>query len=185
MRFDYLHAAKPKLLQRISEVRVPERFHMALLVLIGSAAVLGGACAIDAYRLREALRLQSAYQHRYDRAELALKRSKVYYDRVRALLAVDAKVHEIASSGDSDALMLAEIANRLPEHAWLTGIARDPGGFSLAGHARDLAVVGQVMRGLMRAKHVANPLLVSTALVKDRDPHSTVTYEIHVERPSR
>lgn len=185
MRFDYLHAEKPKIVQRLAQTRIPERFHTALLALAGAAAVVAGACAIDACRLAEALHMQAAYQERYDRAQLALTRSKVYYERVRALVAADLKMREIASSGDTDALMLAEIANRLPEHAWLTGIRHDSSGLSLVGRARDFSAVGQVMRGLMRSRHVANPLLIGTAIERERDPKSIVTYEIHVEPSAR
>lgn len=175
-----MHGARPVFLERVRDVRIPERLQSAVLALAGSAAVVAGACAIDAYRLHEALHVETLYRQQYDRAALLLERSNVYYDRVRSLAALDRSVHTIAQSGDTDAVMLAEIANRLPAHAWLTAISRDATGFSLNGRARDLTAVSDVLNGLMRAKHIANPVLTSTARDAMHDGRSAMTYEIHV-----
>ncbi len=182
MRFDYLHSPKPLLVARILEMRVPERFHNALFALAGALAVIAGAWGIDAYRLREALRIQAVYQQRFDRADWALKQTNVYYNRVKAIADLDRRVHDIAASGDADARMLAEIANRLPQHAWLTGISQSADGLALDGRAKDLSVVSRVMRGLMQIKDLRSPVLVSAAADNEHDRYSAMKYEIHVDR---
>lgn len=181
MRFDYLHSARPLLLQRVLETRVPDRFHSALFALAGAVAVIAGAWVIDVYRLREALRVESVYQQRYEVAQSALKEANVYYDRVRALVELDRSVRHIAASGDADARTLAEIANQLPAHAWLTGISHDETGLALEGRAKDLSVLSGVMQGLMHAKDLRTPTLVSAALDKERGKATAMKYEIHVE----
>jgi hypothetical protein len=185
VRFDYLHSARPLLLLRLLECRVPERFHSALFALAGAVAVIGGAWAIESYRLAQALQMQALYQARYDGSERRLKAANVYYDRVRRLLDLDRRVRTIAVSGDTDARTLAEIANELPEHAWLTGISRDESGLALQGRARDLAAVSAVLRGLMRAKHLQNPTLESAALEQDPAYGNPMKYEIHVNGVAR
>jgi Tfp pilus assembly protein PilN len=169
------------MVQRILEVRVPERLHNALVALAGSVAVIAGAWGIDVYRLHEAVKMEAVYQQRYDEADRAVKRTDVYYDRVKALVALDRRVHEIAASGDADARTLAEIANRLPEHAWLTGISHDAGGLALDGRAKDLAVVSGVIHGLMRAKQLHNPMLVSAAADAAYGRDAGMKYEIHID----
>lgn len=180
MQFDYLHSARPLLLRRIVETRIPERFQTALLALIGSAAVIAGAWGIDAFRLREALRIEAVYQQRHDETARALHRTNVYYGRVKALVDLDRRVRTIAASGDTNAGTLAEIANVLPEHAWLTGISRDDTGLSLEGRAKDLAVLSAVMSGLMHAKHLGSPALVSAVLDRELGQETAMRYEIRI-----
>jgi hypothetical protein len=181
VRFDYLHSARPVIIQRLLEIRVPERFHGALFAVGAAIAVIGGAWGIQAYRLREALKVQAAYQQRYDETLARLKQTNVYYDRVRAIVALDRQVRQIALSGDTDARTLAEIANRLPQHAWLTGISHDGSGIALQGHAKDLSVLSGVMRGLMRAKQLRNPTLVTASSEKEQGQDAGLKYEVHVD----
>jgi Tfp pilus assembly protein PilN len=126
------------------------------------------------------LRIEAVYQERFDETDRALKRTNVYYDRVKALVDLDRRVHDIAASGDADARTLAEIANRLPQHAWLTGISHDAGGLALDGRAKDLGVVSGVMQGLMRAKHLHSPTLISATADKEHGHYAGMKYEIHV-----
>lgn len=182
MRFDYLHGARPLLVQRVLEMRVPGRYHTALLALAGSVAVIAGAWGIDAFRLREAVRVEAVYQQRHDETARALKRTNVYYDRVQALVDLDWRVRTIAASGDADARTLTEIANRLPAHAWLTAISHDASGLALDGRAKDLGVLSRVMQSLMHAGSLHSPTLVSAALEKERGEDPAMKYEIHVDR---
>lgn len=185
MRFDYLHSARPLIIQRMLEIRIPERFHSALFALFGSIALIGGACGIDAYRLGHALHVQAVYRQRYEQTASALQRTNVYYEHVRELVALDRRVRRIALSGDMDARTLAEIANELPPHAWLTGISHDPTGLSLNGRAKNLAVLSSVMQGLMRAKHLRRPRLVNALLDTPRGRGRSMRYEIHVDGVAR
>lgn len=181
MRFDYLHPARPPTLTRVLDMRVPQRFHVALVAAGAAAAIVAGACSIEAYRLREAREMQAAYQQRYDAVNAQLRRSKLYGDRVRAIAALDRRVRRISASGYADARMLAEIANRLPQHAWLTAIAHDASGLALQGQAKDLAVLSGVMRGLMAVNDVRTPSLLRASEEQLGNRADGLTYEIHVD----
>lgn len=181
MRFDYLHSARPLFLQRLLELRIPERFHNALYALAGTVVIIAGAWAIEAYRLREALEVQAFYQQRFDETQVQLKSADLYYDRVRATVALDKRVRRIALSGDADARTLAEIANELPQHAWLTGITHDGTGLALQGHAKDLSVLSAVIKGLMRAKTLRSPALVNATADKEQGQDPGMKYEIHLD----
>lgn len=185
MRFDYLHSARPLFLQRILELRIPERFHTPLFALLGSVVIVAGAWGIESVRLREALKVQSVYELQYDGAQRRLKDSNLYYERVEKLVDLDRHVRRIAISGDTDARVLAEIANQLPQHAWLTGISHDTTGLALAGRAKDLQVLSAVMRGLMHAKDLRSPMLESAQFDKEPGSDGAMKYSIHVDGVAR
>lgn len=181
MRFDYLHSARPMLVTRIFELRIPPRFHNVLFALAGAIIIVAGASGIEAYRLREALKVEAVYQQRSDQAREQLRAANVYSGRVQGLISLDRRVRRIAASGDEDARTLAEIANRLPAHAWLTSISRDETGLALQGHAKNLEILGNVIRRLMHAKHLHHPTLVNALADKDEGRDTGMKYEIHVD----
>jgi Tfp pilus assembly protein PilN len=185
MRFDYLHSARPLFVTRLLETRIPERLQSAVFALTGAVCIVGGAWAIDAYRLTQALRIEAVYQQRFEVTQAQLRRTNVYYDRVRTLVDLDKQVRHIAESGDADARMLAEIANDLPEHAWLTGISHDDTGLALEGRAKNLQVVSNVLSGLMHARHLHSPQLVSAAEEEAHGQDRGMKYEIHVDGAAR
>ncbi len=185
MRFDYLHAARPVFLSRLLEAHIPERFHAALFALAGAMTIVCGAWSIEACRLREAAAVQAVYELRYDRAQTALAAQNVYYERVRAAANLDRGIRRIAASGDADARMLAEIANDLPAHAWLTGISHQDDGLALSGQAKDLIVLGAVMHRLMHAKNVHSPRLVNATLDKPAAGLASINYLIHLDEAAR
>ena len=181
MRFDYLHSGRPLHLQRLFEFRRPERLQTPVFALLGSVAVVAGAWGIESYRLREALVVQTVYQEHYDVAQANVKETKSYYDRVQKLVRLDRRVRSIAASGDADARTLAAIANELPQHAWLTAISHDATGLALEGRAKDLDVVSRVLRGLMRAGGVRNPILESAQFDKEPSGQGLMKYAIHLD----
>lgn len=181
MRFDYLHSPRPLVLIRLFEIRIPERFQGALFALMGAAAVIAGSWCIEAYRLREALKIEAVYSERHVRAVRAVQGTRLYYDRVRAQVDLDRFVRRIAASGDADARTLAEVANKLPRHAWLTGISHDGTGLALEGRAENFAVLGGVLQGLMHARHLQSPTLVTAAAEEEQGQDAGVKYRIHVD----
>lgn len=179
--FDFLRSARPDWLQRVLEIRVPQRLHSALIGLLASLTVIGGAWAIEQHRLAGARAIEAEYRVRFEVSERVLLTTKVFYDQVQALIALDRRVRGIVASGDADARRIAEIANNLPDHAWLTSISRDPSGISLEGRAENLGVLSGVMRGLMRARNLHNPTLTSAQLISDRSSENLIKYAMHIE----
>jgi Fimbrial assembly protein (PilN) len=179
--FDFSHSARPEALRRIVEFRVPQHYYAVLLAIAGAIVTIGGAWLIESYRLHQTRDLQAVYQQRYDESVRALKRANVYESRVKRLVALAAKIRSIRSSGYADARRLAEIADNLPPHAWLTSIAYDGDAVSLEGRTKDLAVLSSVIRGLSRAPHLQHPLLSSAAVVSDPGQKHTIRYVLRVE----
>lgn len=181
MRFDYLHSQRSLYVARILEFRIPDRLLGGFFALVAAVAVVGGSWGIQAYRLREALQLENVYNARHMQAARELQRMNVYYDRVRALAELDGAIRRIAASGDADARTLAQVANHMPRHAWLTGISHDGTGLALEGHAKDLEVLSSVLQGLMHVRDLNEPTLVTAAAEREEDRAAGVKYRIHVD----
>lgn len=174
--FDYLHGPRTHMLQKLFELRVPERLHIPLLALCASLAATGGGWSIEAYRLSCAL----AAEHRYETALLEstreVARADVYARRVSDLVEVDRRVRGIVRSGPAHAAQLAEIGNALPSHAWLTSVDRDTTGITLQGQTRDLTTLAAVLESLSHLRGARVPMLVDAAASSHR-----ITYEIRLE----
>lgn len=181
MRFDYLHSPRSLYVARVLEFRIPERLLGGFFALVGALAVLAGAWGIQAYRLREALQLESVYSERHMQAARELQRTSVYYDRVRALVDLDRSVRRIAASGDADARTLAQVANHMPRHSWLTGISHDGTGLALEGHAKNFDVLSGVLQGLMHVRDLNEPTLVTASAEREEDQAAGLKYRIHVD----
>jgi Fimbrial assembly protein (PilN) len=179
--FDFSRSAPPEFLRRVLEFRIPDRYHAALMALTGVALTIAGAWSIESHRLHQTLRLQAFYQRRYDSSVHALARANVFEARVKRLSVLAARVRTIRASGYADARRLAEIANNLPRHAWLTSIAYDGDAVSLEGRARDLGVLSDVIRGLTRAPHLHEPVLSSATVVSDKPEKGTIKYVLRVQ----
>ncbi len=181
MSFDYLRSARADWIRRVMDLRVPPRLHAALLALATAAALAGSVWVVEGCRLAGARRMEAAYSVRFTESERAVRRSNVYYARVNALVALDARVQNIVDSGNRDARRLAEIANNLPPHAWLASIARDDRGVTLEGRARDLRVLGGVLSAFARGRRVRNASLVNAHEVLDRGGAPVVNYTVHAD----
>jgi Tfp pilus assembly protein PilN len=179
--FDYLHSARPDWLQKVQELRIPERLHAPLFALFCVIAALAGAWTIEKHRLTDAQDVEAAYRSRFELSEQSVKKTKIYYDRVIALVSLDRRLREIVNSGDADSRHLAEIANKLPPHAWLMQITRDDTGISLEGRAANLAVVSGVLRSLMGAAGLHDPSLISAQTMSGPANSSFVKYVVHVD----
>ncbi len=179
--FDYLHAPQPAWVSRVGAIRVPSYLHSALAALFFAVFIVTATWAIESHRLHAALTVQQIYEVRLERSRTDMERTKVLYGRLERLAAIDRQVHEIERSGDLDAKRLAEIADRLPPHAWLTSIARDSDGIALEGRARDLAAVSRTVRALATARLVANPVLVNLTSESDFGGQSRIRYQLHLD----
>lgn len=183
--FDFMRSAPPEALRKVLEFRMPERYHAVLVTLGAIALTLAGGWSIESHRLRQTLALQEVYRQRYDASVRALRGAKVFEERVKRLVALDARLRSIRLSGFSDAARLAELANNLPEHAWLTSISNNGDAISLEGRAKDLRVLSEVVRGLTRTHNFRNPSLVSAIVATEPPDKGLVKYVLRVESVPR
>jgi Tfp pilus assembly protein PilN len=179
--FDYLHSARPELVRRMADIRIPQRLHAPLLMLFGVIAFTLGAWSIESYRLRESIQLEAQYQREYDASRETLATANIYYDRIRELAALDNRVNAIVASGDEDAVRLEEVADSIPPHAWLTAISRDGTGITLNGSARDLTVLSRMLQALSRARNLRNPDLINAVRGSSAAQDAVLKYTVHVD----
>jgi hypothetical protein len=182
--FDYLHSTRPAWLRRALEFHIPERMQAAVLAVVCAIGVSSAACAIERVRLSDALRLEGAYRQKFETSQSAMQKTKVHYARVRALVALDREVREIAASGNVDARTLAAIGNALPARAWLVSITHDRDGIMLEGRAPNFGVIAEVLRSLISAHEFLSPMLVSAQAVSETANRNAIKYVIHME-PAR
>lgn len=179
--FNYLRSAHPDWLVRVLEFRIPERTQPALMALVAAAFVVGGAWLLDEHRLTEAHRIESAYREKFMTSRRALEKMNLYYAQVQTLVALDKRVQDIAASGQADAQRLADVANVLPQRAWLTEIAHDSGGMTINGRAENLRVLSDVLRSLIRTRGIRNPTLAQAHAVGTPNLKTLIEYTIHAD----
>jgi hypothetical protein len=183
--FDFTRSAPPTFVRKLLEFRVPVRYHAGLITLSMTILGLAGAWSIESYRLHDTLAVQFVYQQRYNLSQRALRQAHVYEERVKRIVALDRRIRTIRRSGYAEASRLAEIANNLPSHAWLTTIAYDGDAISIEGQAKDLRALSDVVRGLTHAKHFREPSLVNAAVSTDPRENGLVKYIVRVESATR
>lgn len=181
MHFDYLHAARPAWIAAVTKFAVPAHLLHASYALAAAAAIVAGAGWIEHSRALQAQKSEALYRQRYDRSVRSVNQVHVYSSRVAALVALDRRVRGIVASGDANARKLADIADHLPPHAWLTSVTFDAGGLELEGRARNFEVLGGVMRELMRAQRVHNPVLTGAQATAVAGNRTLVKYGIRLE----
>lgn len=180
--FDYLRGERATVLLRIIECRVPQRLHSSATALAIAVVVALGAWGIESYRLSSALAIQGLYETQFAGSERAVAQTRVRYRRLQERAALDRRIREIRTSGFLDAERLAEIANRLPAHMWLTSITRDSGGMLLEGSARSLASLSLAIDGLSRSTRLRNAVLVSaTSEEESGSGRRQLKYQLHVD----
>lgn len=160
MRFDYLHDAPPEAIERVRGLRIATSLRWPLAVFGAIVVTHAAASAIFALGTAEARVTEREAAHRLEASTAALARVRLTRVRVDELVALDRRMREIRSSGSRVSARLADIANHVPAHAWLTTLARTPDGFEIVGKSSGLPALGATMSSLMTSSSIAAPTLV-------------------------
>lgn len=171
--FNYL-PARPTL-------RLAAHLQLPLLLVCVSLCVVAGAFSIERMRLHKALTIETQYSSRYADSAARLRKQNIYYRDVLSVLALDAQIRAIQSSGAQDAATIADIADALPQAAYARGITRDASGLALEGRASDMDTIGDLLRRLRRVHGLRNPILREAALASDRPGERAIRYEVHID----
>ncbi len=155
---------------------------IALIAACACITLCSGTWAVERVRLHQALALQASYQVRFDLSKRELEARSVSFQRMLDVIAIDREIRHIADSGRTDARRITEVANAIPEHAWLTSVIRTADHMQIEGRARDLSAVSRVMRNLSNERGLANPALKTAALMDERAGRQ-IRYELDVETP--
>lgn len=179
--FNYLRPSRPLLLARVAALRIPVQLHAASFALGAALLTVWIAGEIERFRLVQAQRIEAVYRRHLEIADGAVKRTHIYAERVAALVALDEHVHIIQASGEATARRLADIANQLPAHAWLTSMSQDGTAIDLEGVAQSMRVVGSVMSALAHTGSVRDPLLTSASAAAETPGGRRMKYALTAE----
>jgi len=160
MRFDYVHDGRPDALERLRPSRIPEQLRTPLAALLTTAIVVCAWWGIEQFLLAQARDDVKEQSFRLTVSAAALSQAKIRQTRVETLLVIDSRLREIRRSGAALASGLADIANHVPNRAWLTSIARVDDGLEIDGRAEGLDGLSETLADLMSSSHVASPDLV-------------------------
>lgn len=176
-KFDFLKDAPPAFVERLAPNRIPEYLQTPLAALATSIVVVAAWWLMQHLQLQQAARELANEKARAiaSRADLALLR--VRRAHVEDLAALDARVREIRRSGAIASSALADIANHIPKHAWLSAIHHSDGGFDIDGDAAGFDELSRTLAGLMSSKAANSPALVRAAQ-DGRGENGLVSFEV-------
>ena len=179
-RFDFTRDAVPDVVDRLRSMRVPEELHGGAYAIAAACLFLLGAFFIEDHRLGLAEQAETAAQIRLDQSRNDLAKTRLQRLHVDALLDLDQRLRDIRLSGTVVAARLADIANHVPEHAWLTSISRTAEGTSISGRVSSLGVLSETVADLMSSKTVASPSLVRAGNDEHGHRAGVLSFEVRV-----
>lgn len=180
MRFDYLHDSVPDTVDKLRSLRLRKELHAPAGALVAAFLVLLGGWGIETHRLADARYGVLAATKRDDESREKLAKTKLVRVQIDHMLAVDRRLREIHLSGATLSERLADIANRVPQRAWLTSISRSQGEIQIDGRADGFTVLSEAIARLMSSKTVESPTLVRAGR-DDRLRGSVLSFEMRVE----
>ncbi|MGB6986447.1 MAG: PilN domain-containing protein [Candidatus Aquilonibacter sp.] len=160
MRFNYLRDSAPEAFEYLRPSRIPEQMRTPLAALVTVTLVVAVWWAIEQVLLSQARAELQAQTFRLAASKAALAELKVRKTEVKDLLIVDARLREIRRSGAALSSSLADIANHVPDRAWLTSIARINDGIEIDGEADGLDGLSDTVADLMSSSAAASPNLI-------------------------
>lgn len=177
-KFDFLHDAPPAFVERLRPSRISEHLRTPLAALATSIFVVAAWWLVQHLQLQQAAKELANERARAiaSRADLALTR--VRRAHVDDLAVLDNHIREIRRSGAVTSSMLADIANHVPQHAWLSAIAQSDGGFEIDGDALGLDELSRTLASLMSSRAASNPTLVRAAR-ETRGQEGIVSFHVH------
>jgi Tfp pilus assembly protein PilN len=180
VRFNYLRDSAPDVFEYLRPSRIPELLRTPLAALVTIALVVGAWWVIEQILLEQARGELQAQTLRLNTSKVALSEVKLHRTRLEELLSIDTRLRKIRRSGAALSSGLADIANHIPERAWLTSIAHVDAGLQIDGRAEGLDGLSETVADLMSSSTVASPNLVR-ASKEERDRAGTiVAFEVRV-----
>jgi Tfp pilus assembly protein PilN len=179
MRFDYLRDAPPAFVERLKPARIPHALRTPLAALLATIVIVASWWGVETLQIGQAgheLAVQKARAaaSRADLAQIKVRRSKL-----DALVALDARVRTMRRSGAVVANRFADVANHVPERAWLTSIGEADGVLDIQGDAIGLDGLSTTLADLLSSQSASQPSLVRAG----RDDHvlveSVLSFQIH------
>lgn len=185
MRFDYAHDMAPEFVDRVRALHVRGEARGPLMAL--ATVIFVGLCAfgIESWRVGDARTQERVQQVRFDESRARLEQMKIASREVSDLLLLDRRLRDVRLSGTALSVRLADIANHVPERAWLTSLGRTPSGVAINGRAETLDSLSATVASLMMSKTVASPNLIKAETERHTGGPPLVKFEISVAETTR
>jgi Tfp pilus assembly protein PilN len=180
MRFDYLRDSAPEAFEYLRPSRIPETLRTPLAAFATVVVIVGVWWIVEQLLLAQARGELQAQSLRLSASRVGLHELKLRKTRLEQLISIDTRLREIRRSGAVLASRLADIANHVPDRAWLTSIARVDGGLQIDGNAEGLDGLSDTVADLMSSSNAASPSLIH-ASKEDRDRSGRIiAFEVRV-----
>jgi Tfp pilus assembly protein PilN len=180
LRFNFLQTRAGSLYERLRNMKIDEATRTALTALSIAVGIILFSSGIEQVRLAQARASMHDANERLHADELRMSTLHEATDTVTKLARIARSVRAIQQSGARKAAELMELADRLPEHLWLTSLHQDGTEFLMQGNARSYAIVGDAMERLANARMVSNPELLSSS-IRDNLYPAEVEYELRLQ----
>jgi Tfp pilus assembly protein PilN len=177
-RFSFLRDAPPVFIERLHPSRLPDELRTPLAALVTTAIVLVIWWGIESAQIAQA-RVELATQEARALASRAdLAQTRVQRNRLVGLIALDRRVREIRRSGAVLSADLADIANHVPDRAWLTSIVQAGRTLVIDGNAIGLDGLSDTLAGLMSSRKAGMPALVRAMRSERPTMHGTISFQV-------
>jgi hypothetical protein len=180
LRFNFLQTSAGSLYERLRNIEIDKATRTAVTALSVVVSIILFSSGIEQVRLAQARASTHDATERLHEDELRMSTLHEATDTVTKLARIARSVRAIQQSGERKAAELTEIADRLPEHLWLTALHQDGTEFLMQGNARSYTIIGDTMERLANARMVSNPILISSGIRDNLHP-AEVEYELRLQ----
>jgi Tfp pilus assembly protein PilN len=181
-RFNYLHDAPPRFVEQLRPSRIPEQLRTPLAALGTTVIVIFLWWVIESMQIAQAQTELATEKARAIASRADLAQARVRRTHVQELVALDRRIRSIRRSGAVESSRLADIANHVPDHAWLTAITRADPGFEIDGDALGLDGLSRTLASLMSSSSVSTPTLVRAARDERGADRNVITFQMRAGR---
>ena len=183
IRFDFLHDAPFGPFDLMRSVRVPRALKTPVAVLLTLSIVVSLWATLEHVWIAQARAEDLAATARFEQSRDALERTRLERTDVDRLIAIDHRIRIIRASGVLVANRLAELANEVPDRAWLSGIRSEGSKTTIDGYALDFATLGDALAGLS-PRAAGSSLQLIRASKDEQRLVPAISFEVRMDQPS-
>jgi Tfp pilus assembly protein PilN len=181
MRFNYLGESVPSLVDRLLAIRIPERLRSPFLGVATAVFVVAAWWALEQHALAVATAEERAAQVRLDQSRSAVAVARIQRTGIDRMLSLDRRLRDVRLSGSSVGVHLADIANHVPAHAWLTSLSQERGAIEIVGQVAGMERLSATLAALTTMKSLTDPLLVRATKEDRPGAAPLVGFEVRVD----
>jgi Tfp pilus assembly protein PilN len=184
IRFNYVDEPLISVADRLLSSGFAKSSRAPLLTAVTLFCVLAGWWLVERRLLANALDEAHRAQAQLNESQALLAQSKIERRDFYRVLTLDRRLLDIRDSGSLLASEVADVANRIPPHAWLHSLTFAATGIDMTGNAVAFDVLGMALSGIGSSAAVTNMALVRATSDAGKQ-RANVSFEIRAERAKR